>query len=260
VGLSLVGYAMLALVLVAVVAGARLAQNPPPLAKGPPPAPAAAPKEPAPAPKEKAAEAASSGELAGWGTPEDPDGDCQFQASGASATIEVPGTIHDLATPPGKANAPRILRPVEGDFTAEVWVVGEVKPTSPPAAGFGVAYNGAGLFFRSSGGEMVRLERAAFVRNGRLTTYVNFELHRTSGFPDSFGSGVAEGRPVRLRLQRRGDQMLGSFSTDDGTSWTVLPPKQLRSSPRRARAGVAAVNTAAKPFTAHLEGLTIRTP
>ncbi|HWE36944.1 MAG TPA: hypothetical protein VG406_10295 [Isosphaeraceae bacterium] len=252
VGLSLVGYATLALFFVALAVGMRRAQPPAPPAQGPTPRPVVAPKAVDPGPKAKAPEG-------GWGAVEDPDGDCEARVVGDAATIEVPGTVHDLAMPPGKANAPRILRPVDGDFTAEVRVVGEVKPTDPPAGAYGVAYHGAGLFLRSSGGEMVRLERAAFVRGGRLTTYVNFELHRTSGWPDSVGHAVADG-PVRLRLQRRGDQMLGAFSTDDGASWTSLPPKQLRSSPPRVKVGVAAVNTAAKPFTAHLERLTIQTP
>lgn len=261
VGLNVIGYTALALVLVALAQAARQNQDqaPPPMAARPKPAPVVASepksKEVAPAPTPPPAEAAP----AVWGTTEDPDGDCNVEVAGDSATIEVPGTVHDLAMPPGKANAPRVVRPVDGDFTAEVRVVGEVKPDGPPAMGYPVAYNGAGLYMRSSGGEMVRLERAAFVRGGRLTSYVNFELHRNAGRPDSFGANVPEG-PIRLRLRRRGDQVLGEFSVDDGRNWRRMPPLLLRSSPPRVKAGVAAVNTAARPFTARLENLEIKNP
>lgn len=80
--------------------------------------------------------AGSNGQSTAWGTPEDPRGDCRITVRRSEATIELPGGVHDLTPPPGKLDAPRILRSVDpGDFVVDVKVAGDDLPTDPPATG-----------------------------------------------------------------------------------------------------------------------------
>jgi hypothetical protein len=67
-------------------------------------------------------------ELKGWGMAIDPDGDVKFKPSAKSLMLEIPGTLHDLVADIGKFNAPRILRPVDGDFLSIVRVDGTFTP------------------------------------------------------------------------------------------------------------------------------------
>src|SRR5687767_5689900 len=64
--------------------------------------------------------------IAGWGTWVDPDGDCAVSKAGDAVTITVSPAVHDLwpenPEPARRANAPRVLRDVRGDFSAEVTV------------------------------------------------------------------------------------------------------------------------------------------
>src|SRR5581483_5922122 len=73
--------------------------------------------------------AAAGQELSGWGKIADPEKDCQFNAAGGKLTIAVPGTPHDFTPLPGyKNNGPRVYQEIEGDFTVEVKVGGNIAP------------------------------------------------------------------------------------------------------------------------------------
>src|SRR5262249_33981790 len=63
--------------------------------------------------------------LSGWDRPLDPLGGCRFDRKGETLTVTVPGEGRDLETADGRPNAPRLLRVVEGDFTAQVRVRGD---------------------------------------------------------------------------------------------------------------------------------------
>src|SRR5262249_56173604 len=77
----------------------------------------------APVPASKEAAAFRGGE---WGRPIDPDKDCKFTFAKGALTVGAPGKDHDYERPGD--NAPRVLRPVRGDFAAEVRVRGECRP------------------------------------------------------------------------------------------------------------------------------------
>ncbi len=215
--------------------------------------PAAAPTPAATQPAQAQAPAAATAE---WGTPEDPDHDSQIKVEGAAATIVVPGGIHNLVTPPGQANAPRIMRPVEGDCFAEVKVADGLRPADPAAPGANVPFQGAGLVLWGDAGDFIRLESAAVSRGGQVHAYILFEHHRT-GAPAMDQGAQFAGGPVWLRLERRGNQVTAWYNTD-GTNWIALRPMDFAAP--RASAGVAAVNTAAAPFPARFEGLRVGKP
>jgi regulation of enolase protein 1 (concanavalin A-like superfamily) len=183
--------------------------------------------------------------IEGWGELTDPDGDCTVQADGEKLTITVPGTPHNLTGPMGGMNAPRVLRPVEGDFTAQVLVSGKFRP--------GVTgFNGAGLLLWSDAWNYVRLERNAWLDNqGRYPSLTPlFEYWKGGRNLDPQGGTVVpffRGRSTYLRLIRRGDQLESGIS-HDGVVW--IPGKTTAIDfPRKAQVGISAVNTSREPFT-----------
>ena len=68
--------------------------------------------------------------ITGWDKAVDPDMDCKFTRDKEALTIEAPGKDHDLGVERGLMNSPRLLRDVEGDFTAQVRVGGDFRPSS----------------------------------------------------------------------------------------------------------------------------------
>ena len=221
--------------------------SPTPTGPTTPPTPAA----PTPTP---ATPAPVAGASAGFGKPDDPDGDCQVRVEGGVATITVPGTLHDLSGRAGRFNAPRLLRPVEGAFLAEVKVVGEVRPAGGPTRPGSIPFHGAGLLLWGDAGNFIRLERAAVLRDGVVRPYILLE-HHLSGGPPIEQAGQYAGGPVSLRLQRLGSRVVGSFSTD-GVRWEELPALEF-DFPPQAAVGVAAVNTASEPLKARFEGFKV---
>ena len=250
-GVNAVGYTILVLVLVALFKGAPAANAPAPDVPAPPEVLRRPEVVPMPGPVAKAPAAGATA----WGTPEDPLGDCTIRVEGNTATIEVPGAVHDLGAEEARDKAPRIMGPVEGDFVAEVRVVGDVRPVDPPAPPSTIAFQGAGLLLHGRVDGLIRLERAAFVRGG-LRSYILLEHHRP-GAPTDSATGEYPGGPVTLRLERREGTILASYSVD-GTTWQQLRPMPYGDA--RPTVGVAAVNTAAAPFRAEFEGFRVSKP
>ncbi|MFO0891409.1 MAG: hypothetical protein U0790_19975 [Isosphaeraceae bacterium] len=237
-GLSLAAYGVLALVLIRLLGGPA----------GPPqPVPEEGPRRRSSAPSVPSSP--RPGVPAGAiGQVEDPDGDSVISVEGRGASIEVPGTIHELALEPGRGtNAPRVVREVEGDFEVVVKVDWDGPPTDLPAPGSSLPFHGAGLLIWSEDrSTLIRLERAAFVRGGALNRYLLFERLGRSLPQAEQDRPLGEG-PVWLRLDRTGNQVVAAFSLD-GLQWQTLSPFTF--DPGRCRVGIAAVNTAAKPLKA----------
>ena len=100
----------------------------------------------------------------GWDKPVDPDGDCRFLHDKGVLTIELPGRHHDLAAEADIVNAPRLLRDVEGDFTAQVRVDGYFRPTIVSTYNQAVPFLSGGLVLMNGDRTYARLERAAMYR------------------------------------------------------------------------------------------------
>ena len=202
-------------------------------------------------------------ELGRWGTSTDPDGDCTFYVAKKSLLISVPGSgqPHDLAAEIDMANAPRVLRPVCGDFTIQVRVDGRFAPGMESSKSGRVPYNGAGLVAMVDSENVVTLARAATQRKGGdPESYANFEI-RTGGQLQRIGlSGdqrLPKDGPVYLRLERRGSQFHGAVS-EDGSSWHALEPKEIPSDwPKELQAGVIAISTSKDEFNPRFSQLQV---
>jgi LSD1 subclass zinc finger protein len=187
-----------------------------------------------------------------WGTTIDPDGDCRIKASEKSLTIDVPATPHDLSAELGRVNAPRVLKDVNGDFSAEVKVCGMIRPGLNGSVPGRSSYQAGGLLLWSDGGNYVRLERAGLNAGGALRWTAAFE-QRANGRMSAARSAPLLEQDTYLKMERRGNQLRGHFSYD-GRNWIPLPPLDLDVTfPAKARIGVAVVNAAQAPLTMRFE-------
>jgi regulation of enolase protein 1 (concanavalin A-like superfamily) len=201
-----------------------------------------------------------------WGTTIDPAKDCKVRNVDGRLTISVPGTEkpHDLSPELDSCTAPRVVQPVKGDFTIEVIVHGEFEPGEESSQEGRTGYTGAGLVVFADEKNFVRLERATLNRRGgEPAPYTNFEI-RVDGKNERFGNTgdfkTEAGKPTWLRLERKGNLLLGSMS-QDGKNWTKGEPKELRAEAWKKNdivAGIAAISTSSQTFSPSFSQLTIR--
>jgi regulation of enolase protein 1 (concanavalin A-like superfamily) len=185
-----------------------------------------------------------------WGTFEDPDEDCAFKVENGVLALTVPGSDHDLSSERGKMNAPRVLRPVEGDFTVEVKVAGKFEPRRQGVI-TRAAYQGAGFLIRQDDNNYLRLDRACLWNGRDHIAYANFEL-RVGGALERFGSATVftkldNDKETWLKIERRGNEFK-AYATQEAGKWQALGTKTL-AAPGRIEVGVAAINGAREQFT-----------
>ncbi len=195
-------------------------------------------------------EEAKGTELPGWGLAIDPDKDCELVGEMKALRFKVPGTRHDLAPELGSLNAPRVMRDVEGDFVVTVKVVGDFRPGGKSTNPKGVPFNGAGILVWSDADNFIRLERAVIARQGKISTYVNFQ-EREGGTNGATHNEVMQGGNCWVRMERKGSRIHGSISFD-GSTWKELKPIQTVW-PTKLKIGVTAVNSSSLPFTVSFE-------
>jgi serine/threonine protein kinase/regulation of enolase protein 1 (concanavalin A-like superfamily) len=188
----------------------------------------------------------------GWGKPVDPDGDCKvvIDSSGSEITITVPRTPHVLSAELGRMNAPRLLRPVRGDFDATVKVQGVFHPSGHPTMKEYAAYHGSGFLLWQDDRNYVRLEIATDLDHNKPRNYANFELRWRGELAVSKGLPIKDGS-TQIRLKRRGREILADFSPD-GVGWTSFPPMVVDLDDGLGL-GVVAVNSASKMLRADLK-------
>jgi regulation of enolase protein 1 (concanavalin A-like superfamily) len=203
-------------------------------------------RKPAPAQKEA---------LGAWGTAVDPDGDCQFAIQGEGLTVTAPGSDHVLGVERGKMNAPRVLRAADGDFIAQVRVSVDFPegataavPNKPPVLV-------AGLVLFVDDGTYVRLERASVEARDERLNYVNWEVRKDREWTRHGSSQEAKVEPSEhlwLRLERRGERLLGYHSAD-AVQWQALPPIELKLPPA-VKVGVTVGHNTTTPHSAAFAG------
>ena len=111
-------------------------------------------------------------------------------------------------------------------------------------------YHGGGLLLWQDADNYVRLEIATDFNKGKPRHYANFEYRQgarlvsTQGQPSESGS-------ADLRLIRKGDQVIASFSPD-GLKWVSFPGLT-RYTRTRVEIGLVAINTSTRPLDAKFE-------
>jgi regulation of enolase protein 1 (concanavalin A-like superfamily) len=188
------------------------------------------------------------GETTLFGEVIDPDGDCEISFKESAILCEVPGTLHDLNIDIAATNAPRIVRPIDGDFTAKVHVTGSFKPGGTRTGPKSVPYNGGGLLAWLDRGNYVRLERGAMYRNGRVLGLLIFESREHGARATVHNKGKLDpAQDLWLRLERRG-RSFAAFYSSDGKAWDELEPIEV-DWPTRVSVGVDAINSCGDPMS-----------
>jgi regulation of enolase protein 1 (concanavalin A-like superfamily) len=199
-------------------------------------------------------------EVPGWGRVIDPWRDCDvaLDRDNERLKIQVPGTPHVLSAevPQLPMNAPRVLRRVRGDFTADVHVLGRLEP-GPTRTTHYDPYHGAGLIVWQDASNYLRLERAVGFINGRHHPYINYEL-RAGGLLAVTRGFMIEDGPLWLKLRRHGAAFSAWYSYD-GRRWVALRRIEATFADR-IEVGVVAVNSAEQTLSAELEMLNIEDP
>ncbi len=187
-----------------------------------------------------------SGSAVAWEKPVDPDGDCKFPNVAGKLTIAVPDKPHILEGPDNRANSPRVLFDVEGDFTAQVRVGGDFVPAKTATRG-PYSWIGAGLLVWVKEGTFLRWERAGWHERKPSTLYANWEV-RQDGVLKNVGHNFPSlsEEETYLRLRRRGNTILASYS-EDGQQWHDVKPLEIEW-PAKVKLGVLAGSTSARTF------------
>ena len=188
----------------------------------------------------------------GWGTITDPDGDCRVHFDGSNLTITVPNKgPHLLDQGKQKLNAPRLLQPMEGDFTAEV----RFQAFPPPLASTSAAQSGgpfvsAGLLILQDDRNFIRWERA--VVDG---TSIRLRMEMIVAGKSSYRQEWDIFDPnTSLLVERIGTKF--SFKTKAALAAGVWSGRYVTSlaMSQKLKVGVFAVNNTTKELTALLQG------
>ncbi len=199
-------------------------------------------------------------DLPGWGRVVDPWRDCQVSLDRENDRLRfrVPGTPHVLSAevPQLPMNAPLVVRGVQGDFTANVRVLGRLEPGRFKTTHYD-PYHGAGLIVWQDPANYLRLERAVGFINGRHQPYVNYELREGGQLAVTRGFAI-EGGSLFLKLRRQGDSFTAWYG-HDGRRWIELGRIDATFA-ERVQVGVVAVNSSKQTLSAELEMLNIEDP
>jgi regulation of enolase protein 1 (concanavalin A-like superfamily) len=190
-----------------------------------------------------------------WDPVIDPDGDCQLRRSAGKLIVTVPDKPHVLPVNGEAKNSPRVLFEVEGDFAFQTRVSGDFQTVAASSTGR-VSWMGAGLLLWVDDGNFARLERAALY--GRMPpTYLNWEV-RQDGKPQNLGFNfpALSGADTHLRLERRSNQVLASYS-EDGVKWSEVKPLEIELPPK-VKIGLIAGSTAARVFVPSFDQLQLQ--
>ena len=183
----------------------------------------------------------------------DPKDGTVIVKQGGTLSMNVAPGVHDLSIELGKMNAPRSLESVSGDFTYVVRVENVKLPQAKSLEASRRAFVGAGILVWFDDRNYIRLERAALHDNLGSGLYANWELRRDGAFAreGNMGDMKLSAESTWLRVQRRGNQLLGAAS-EDGTNWTSLPPLNVNW-PKDIQIGIVAINNTPVGYSANFD-------
>ena len=172
------------------------------------------------------ADESSGSPLIGWDTILDPDDDCKIKST---IIIKVPKADQNLNPTRNFSqplNAPRLLKHVSGDFTAQVKVTGSFAPDAQNPG-----FMGAGLVIWEDETHFLRMERTAYFNGNEVTCeFPPIEHWRNGnfvGFPPKYplASKHYKGNSTWLKIQRKDEKLIASVS-QDGKEWQIVKEKK----------------------------------
>ena len=190
-------------------------------------------------------------DIPGWGTLFDPEGGATVASEGDSVELTVPGSYRDL-WPEGRVNAPRILTPVQGDFSVVVKVPAipgtgtDLAPDRPDAARWPV--KAAALLVWQDEGNFVRFERLSSQSRHSWHYHTFDDGKRLIQLRGELKPDVA----THLWIARQKGTFHAGYRQEGDKDWTRLETHRL-GLPDQVQVGVSLVNSTSEAFTARFE-------
>lgn len=197
----------------------------------------------------------------GWGWAVDPDASSTFRVDQGKLTIVAPGPVQDMSIELGRMNAPRTARKVKGDFIAQVKVSGSFAPGTKQGLPVRLPYHGAGLLLMHDLETYVRIDRAAVTKGALQQHYVSLQTWSQGNTIRPTGPwsvAIKESTDVYLRLERRGNVILGAIAVEPG-NWHYFAP-QTAPLPAAVWIGVSGVNVSGENFEPQFEQFEVLQP
>lgn len=213
----------------------------------------------APVPKESPAEKLQRI----YGQPEDPDKVCQFALQGLNLRVTAAAGLRGLNPGRNLINAPRTLKPIEGDFRATLRLMRDkVTDGADRADEIYTPSGGGGLILWHDEYTHLRLSRSQWIgENGgepRTTYNLRGSLEKAELVTQQQNTDKAQHDPVTFRLQREGNKFSASYSAD-GKRWTDFDTVEV-AYPRILYIGVYVAHNFNKPLVVEFEPLSIEMP
>ncbi len=195
-------------------------------------------------------------DLPGWGAIVSPNKKVKFKVADEVLTLTLPSGANDFSAELGKVTAPRVLRPVKGDFSIQVNVAAVTPPGRVSFTRGRKPFTSAGLLIWQDEGNYIRLEHAR-CEAPPIVTYVNWELRLNGQWvrQGRFDEMALVGESSTLRITRKGEAFTPEISSD-GQTWKSLPEIQVK---WRAdlQAGIVAINDTRVSFSPEFRDLKI---
>lgn len=197
-----------------------------------------------------------------FGTFVDPKKDCEYDFDGKKLTIKVGKGDHALQTVGNRTGAARTLRAVDGNFQVEVTATpGKMHEGAMPAQeGRNLRYYSQGLLLWIDNDNFIRFEHAHVHRlNDAKLTYASWELFEHGEYirAGNLGDGHLDiTKPTQLRLKRERDQVIASWSQDEGKTWRELDALEINPK-AKVQVGVIVNHNTDSPYSASFEGFKI---
>ena len=186
--------------------------------------------------------------LAGWGEFIDPLGGGRVRVDEDTIDLSAAGISADYWTDVGGRLAPRVLREVIGDFSAEV----TVQPTFNLSQSWNrnpdSIYQSGGLLVDAGVQRWIRWEQAFSRRDNHTLHEETFRSGRAS-VDNRATKEWDSAKPVRLRLARHGDLFTTAWQ-QDGAAWIESPAQRNLGWPQKIRVGLMVVNPCTRACSA----------
>lgn len=153
-------------------------------------------------------------DLGGW-TWEDPSGASTYDFDNPEHYLHIysPGTADEDLNPNNNTNAPRLLQPVDGDFSIET----QIHFLQQPAT-----FQGAAILIWQSQSKFIRLEISAWDNKYYGVNFVYYDVSDPKGNFHDLGSKLLATPPsVKLRLERRGAVFSAAWQQGTG-AWNTI--------------------------------------
>ena len=188
--------------------------------------------------------------IAGWGQVVDPTGKCHVARMADELAINVPAGKYQLTLE--NMDAPRVLREVKGDFTAQVAVLPFYRP------GANEEWVGTGLVVWKDRDHFVRFallsyEAEVHVLSVGLYHQGKLKAHKQIDFADK------EKLPIWLRVEKRDGRLRFVYSTD-AKKWHDAPIAADDAWPGELKVGVYASNSTTAAYWGRYRNLEIKEP